>query len=54
MLMENLAHSKIFSLLSQNRRQKVFNSGLCVSLGELCIYAEWLGIPKIDKNYTDL
>jgi len=38
---------QLFRCSEQNRRQKVFNRGLCVCVG-------WLDILKIGKTSTDL
>jgi len=44
----------ILQCLHQNRRQKVFNRGLCVSAGRLWVCSGGLEILKTDKNSTGL
>jgi len=45
---------KSVTTTTQNRRQKVFNRGLCVSAGRLWVCSGGLDTLKIDKNSTDI
>jgi len=46
--------TELTSELNQNRRQKVFTRGLCVSAGDLLVCAGGIDTLKIDKNSADL